>query len=248
MKNVLLLALLMWAFVGCRETERPITVFLAGDSTVADKPYREGNPEKGWGQVFPLYFKDGVRVANHAVNGRSTKSFIDEGRWAALLSEVTAGDYVFIEFGHNDSKVESEERHAAADGAYSDNLRRFVSDVRALDATPVLLTPIVRRRFDEQGRFYDTHEGYPDAVRKVAAELDVVLIDLHKSTQQMLVGFGPEASKKLFLHIDTTEYPNLKQALADDTHLSAYGAFKVADMVVAELKVSLAELAAYLKE
>ena len=248
MKNVLLLTLLMWAFVGCRETERPLTVFLAGDSTVADKPYREGNPEKGWGQVFPLYFKDGVRVVNHAVNGRSTKSFIDEGRWTALLSEVAAGDYVFIEFGHNDSKVESEERYAAADGAYSDNLRRFVADVRALDATPVLLTPIVRRRFDEQGRFYDTHEAYPGAVRKVAGELDVLLIDLHKSTEELLIRFGPETSKNLFLHIDINEYQHLQKPIVDDTHLSAYGAFKVADMVAAELKVSLAELAAYLKE
>jgi len=111
-----------------------------------------------------------------------------------------------------------------------------------------LLTPIVRRRFDEQGRFYDTHEAYPGAVRKVAGELDVLLIDLHKSTEELLIRFGPETSKNLFLHIDINEYQHLQKPIVDDTHLSAYGAFKVADMVAAELKVSLAELAAYLKE
>lgn len=248
MKNFLSLGLFVLTLTGCLQNEQPITVFLAGDSTVADKPYRDGNPEKGWGQVFPLYFMEGVRVENHAVNGRSTKSFIDEGRWQDLLNEVREGDYVFIEFGHNDSKIESEKRYAAAEGAYSDNLRRFVSDVRDREGIPVLLTPIVRRRFDEQGVFYDTHEGYPDAVRKVAAELDVVLIDLHKSTWQMLVDFGPEASKKLFLHIDTTEYGNLKQALADDTHLSPYGAFKVADLVAADLKKFIPKLAGFLKK
>lgn len=248
MKKILFAGLLLLTIFGCGEEKEKLWVFLAGDSTVANKPYREGNPEKGWGQVLPLYFNDGVVVDNHAVNGRSTKSFIDEGKWDSLISMVKPGDYVFIEFGHNDAKISDSTRYAAADGAYSDNLRRFVADIRAKEATPVLLSPIMRRRFDDKGVFYDTHGGYPDAVRSVADELDVVLIDLHKSTQTMLVSFGEEASKKLFLHVDTNEYAHLDKPIIDDTHLSAYGAFKVADMLAAAIKRELPELAAYLKE
>lgn len=233
--------------VACQPKDETITLFLAGDSTVADKPYKEGNPEKGWGQVFPLYFEEGVKVENHAVNGRSTKSFKDQGRWDLILERLSAGDYVFIEFGHNDSKGHDTTRYAAADGAYKEHLRQFVLDVREREATPVLLTPIVRRRFDEQGQFYDTHGDYPDAVREVAQEMDVFLIDLHTSTRLMVEQFGEEHSKNLFLHIDVKEYAHLQKPIEDDTHLSAYGAFKVADMVVGQLKGRDPNLASFFK-
>lgn len=225
-----------------------ITIFLAGDSTVADKPYRNGNPEKGWGQIFPLYFKQGVRIENHAVNGRSTKSFIDEGRWDSLMSKVKPGDYLLIEFGHNDAKSEDPKRYAAAETDYANNLKRFVNDVRQKGAIPVLATPIVRRRFNDEGLFYDTHGQYPNAVRKVAAETNTVLFDLHQSTKHLMEHMGPEKSKFLYLHIDTTEYQHLEKPLVDDTHLSAYGAFRVCDMVAVQIREKIPALGKYLKD
>jgi len=248
MKSIFWLSAWIVLAVSCQPKNESITLFLAGDSTVANKPYLQGNPEKGWGQVFPLYFEEGVKIENHAVNGRSTKSFMDEGRWEVLLQNVAPGDYVFIEFGHNDSKSQDTTRFASAYGAYSDNLRQFVEDVRNLKATPILLTPIVRRNFDELGQFYDTHGDYPEAVRKVASDMDVLLIDLHAATQVMVEQFGQEASKKLFLHIEVKEYAHLEAPIADDTHLSAYGAFKVADMVVADLKKKTPELVPFFKK
>lgn len=228
--------------------QKEITIFLAGDSTVANKPFRNGNPEKGWGQILPLYFKPGVRIDNHAVNGRSTKSFIDEGRWDSLISKVQAGDYVIIEFGHNDEKSEDPKRYAPAETDYSNNLRRFIIDVRNKNAVPILATPIARRRFNEEGLFYDTHGTYPDAVRKVAAETGVILIDLHKTSCCMVERFGSEKSKLLYLHIDTIEYEHLKKPIMDDTHLSPYGGFKICDLVVAGLREKVPLLAGYLRE
>jgi lysophospholipase L1-like esterase len=143
---------------------------LVGDSTMADKPIDPPNPERGWGQLLPQLFKEPARVVNHAVNGRSSKSFRDEGRWANLLAQLEAGDFVLIEFGHNDEKKEDPKRYAAADTDYKENLRRFIREVRAKGAAPLLATPINRRKFDAQGHLSETHGAYPDAMRAVAAE------------------------------------------------------------------------------
>jgi lysophospholipase L1-like esterase len=233
---------------GLKEEGKEITIFLIGNSTVADKPYKDGNPEKGWGQVFPLYFKEGVKIENHAVNGRSTKSFIDEGRWDAVMSRLKAGDYVFIEFGHNDSKKEDPSRYAAAQTDYRKTLQRFIADVRGKEAIPVLATPIVRRRFDADGKLVETHGAYPLVVREVAKEKQVPLLDLHQKTKVMVGSFGEEKSKSLFLHIEPFEYENLKEKITDDTHLSAYGAFKVCDLVVEEIRENLNGLRLFLKD
>ena len=228
--------------------QQEVTIFLVGNSTVADKPYRNGNPEKGWGQVFPLHFKEGIKVENHAVNGRSTKSFIDEGRWSEVVNRLQKGDYVFIEFGHNDAKSQDPKRYAPAETTYRKNLEKFISDVRSKGGIPVLATPIVRRKFDEKGRLTETHGDYPEVVREVAKEHKVPLVDLHLKTKEMLQTFGKERSKKLFLHIEPGEYESLPEGIKDDTHLSAYGAFKVSDMVTEEIKKSIPGLARYLKE
>lgn len=121
---VLLIYLFFFSYVV--DQDNKITVFLAGDSTMANKPYQPGNPEKGWGQVFPLYLKEGVTVENRAINGRSTKSFRDEGHWEKLIHQVKPGDFVIIQFGHNDQKTDSPERYAAADGEYRENLIQFL--------------------------------------------------------------------------------------------------------------------------
>ncbi len=220
---------------------------MIGNSTMADKPYANGNPEKGWGQVFPLYFKEGIKIENQAVNGRSTKSFIDEGRWDSVLQKIKPGDYVIMEFGHNDEKKDDPKRYAAPRTDYRTNLIKFISETRSKGGTPVLATPIVRRRFDENGNFYDTHGEYPVVARELAKEYNVPLLDLHKKTEQMLKEYGIELSKKLYLHISMVEYKSLPEGRTDDTHLSAYGAFKICDLAVEELKISLPELVKWLK-
>ncbi|WP_026955711.1 rhamnogalacturonan acetylesterase [Algoriphagus vanfongensis] len=238
--------LFLWLWMSIHQ-EKDVAFYMVGDSTMADKPYAGSNPEKGWGQVFPLYFKEGIRFENHAMNGRSTKSFRAEGRWDVVMERLKAGDYVIIEFGHNDQKINSEDRYAFADSTYRDNLIRFVEEVRSKKANPVLATPISRRSFDENGVLTDTHGRYSEVVREVADELDVPLFDLHSKTVDLLEQFGVEKSKELFLHYKPGDYERFPKGVEDNTHLSPTGAFKVADLAVEELKRELPELVAYLK-
>jgi len=241
--TIFFLILLTFSFIQKKE----VTIFLAGDSTMADKPYGNGNPEKGWGQVFPLYLVDGIHVENHAVNGRSTKSFRDEGKWAVLLDKMQPGDYVIIEFGHNDQKIQDTTRYADADTNYRQNLIRFVEEVRQKGGIPVLATPIVRRRYNENGEFYDTHGRYPEVVREVAESKQVPVLDLHALTKELLIQYGEEDSKRLFLHINPGEYGSLPEGRQDDTHLSAVGAFRVCDLVKSEIMQNIPELTVYFK-
>src|SRR5215467_3078270 len=144
----------------------PIVIYLAGDSTMAQKT-ADKRPETGWGEYLQSQFDNAkIRIENHAQNGRSTKSFIDEGRWQTIVERLRKGDYVFIEFGHNDEKSEDPTRYAAPRTDYRNNLIRFITDVRRKQAFPVLLTPIVRRRFNEKGELLDTHGEYPTVVRE----------------------------------------------------------------------------------
>ena len=151
-----------------------IKIFLIGDSTMANKPLAD-NPERGWGQLLPLYFNDNVEIENYAVNGRSTKSFIDEGRWEKVYNKLRPGDYVFIQFGHNDEKINDPKRYAAPHGAYKNILIKFVKDAMEKGAVPVLITPVNRRKFDPAGNLVDTHGDYPGVVREAAEEEKVAL-------------------------------------------------------------------------
>ncbi len=228
-----------------QESKTAPQIFLIGDSTMADKPLAD-NPERGWGQLLPIFFDKSVSIKNHAVNGRSTKSFIDEGRWNTVLSQLKKDDWVFIQFGHNDEKKEDPTRYAAPQTGYKNNLTRFVNDVRAKGANPILLTPVMRRRFDAQGKFFDTHEDYPAVVRSLAKDLKVPLIDLHRTTQTLIEDHGIEGSKQIFLHIAAGAYKSLPEGKIDDTHFSEYGAKKVAGLVVANLRSTFSPLAQYL--
>lgn len=214
--------------------DRPVHVFMIGDSTMADKPL-EDNPERGWGQLFSEYFDKDVLVFNHAVNGRSSKSFIDEGRWQVVLDSLDAGDVLFIQFGHNDEKDYDSTRYAAPFGVYQENLAKFVAEARNARAIPILLTPVVRRRFDENGRFYDTHGDYPRAAKEIAAKLDVPLIDLHTMSWELLENMGEEESKELFLWIEPGVYDSLPEGRQDDTHFSEFGARRMAGLVAEAL-------------
>ena len=137
-------------------------LFMAGDSTMADKPL--DLPERGWGMVLPRYFKDPAVVRNHAVNGRSTKSFIDEGRWQAVVEQLREDDVVIVQFGHNDEKREDPARYTDPETTFRDNLRRFVSDVRARKASAILATPVARRKFDASGALDATMLARPDSI------------------------------------------------------------------------------------
>ncbi|HSP82742.1 MAG TPA: rhamnogalacturonan acetylesterase [Gillisia sp.] len=239
---------LLWSLTSMSQEKCDITIFLIGDSTLADKPYAGSNPEKGWGQVLPLYFKNGMVVENHAVNGRSTKSFRDEGRWDTIQQKLNPGDYVLIQFGHNDQKKESPDRYAAADTDYRSNLVRYITETRAKGAKPIIATPVSRRSFDEKGVLEDTHGRYSEVVKEVAREHKVPLLDLHKRTVEVIEQFGVERSKELFLHYNSGDYDKFPEGKEDNTHLSPTGAFKVADLAIKELKREVPELAVFLKE
>lgn len=239
---------LLVLLVAFAQREKEITIFMIGDSTMANKPYAGSNPEKGWGQVFGLYFKEGVIVDNHALNGRSTKSFRDEGHWQKVYDQIQPGDYVIIEFGHNDQKEKSPDRYAAPDTDYRENLIRYIQETYQKGGKPVLATPISRRSFDENGTLTDTHGRYSEVVREVAEAYHVPLFDLHKQTIALLEQFGVEKSKELFLHYRPGDYERFPEGKADDTHLSPTGAFKVCDLAVQELKRELPELILFLKD
>lgn len=225
----------------------PVTVFLAGDSTCATK-LAEKRPETGWGEMFGKFFKGGkVAIDNRAMNGRSTKTFISEGRWQAIIDALKKGDYVFIQFGHNDSSKEKGERYTPPED-YRKNLIKFVEEVRAKQANPVLLTPVMRRRFDKDGKFYDTHGEYPDIVRAVAKEQKVPLIDMHRKSEKLIVGYGVEGSKKLFLVLKEGESPNYPKGLDDNTHFSPLGAEEMAKLVVEGIRETKIGLRKYLKK
>lgn len=204
---------------------------MIGDSTMANKPLEE-NPERGWGQLFPMYWDESVEIHNHAKNGRSTKSFREEGLWEEVLQQLKPDDWVFIQFGHNDSKSEDPKRYAAPQTDYRQNLIRYIKEARAKGAKPLLLTPIMRRSFDENGNFQDTHGEYPRVVREVAVQENVPLIDLHRATEPLIVSHGVEGSKKLFLWFTKGYYDKLPEGKQDNTHFSAYGAKRVAALAM----------------
>lgn len=225
----------------------PVRLFLAGDSTCAEK-LPEKRPETGWGEMLGKHFKDGfVRVENRAANGRSTKTFISEGRWQKILDDMKKGDWVFIQFGHNDESKEKGERYSPPD-QFRANLIRFVDDVQAKKGNIVLLTPVVRRRFDKNGKFYDSHGEYPDIVRSVAAERKVQLIDMQKKTEALVVKYGVKGSRSLFLQLKPGENPNYPNGVDDNTHFNPKGADEAAALVVKGIRELKLKIAKHLKK
>jgi lysophospholipase L1-like esterase len=226
--------------------KQPVTIFLAGDSTCAMKQ-PDKRPETGWGEMLGQYFKEGtVKIENRAMNGRSTKTFISEGRWKAIVNDLRKGDYVFIQFGHNDESKEKGERYTPPED-YRKNLVRFVEEVRAKNANPVLLTPVMRRRFDKDGNFVDTHGEYPDIVRSVAKEQNIPLIDMHRKSEAVIKKYGPEDSRKLFLQLKAGENPNYPNGVEDNTHFNPFGANEMAKLAVEGIREDKLKLRKHLK-
>jgi len=217
-----------------------IKVYLIGDSTMANKQVKT-YPETGWGMPFSWFFDQTVTVDNRAQNGRSTKSFIAEKRWDDVEKNLKEGDYVFVQFGHND-EVPTKKTYTPED-EFKANLVKFITETRNKKATPVLLTPVARRKFDASGNVLGTHDAYSALVRQVAADQNVPLIDLDKEWQAVIQKYGVENSKMLFNHLAPGENPNYPGGKEDDTHFNELGARKVAQIVLADIKALKLELA-----
>ena len=213
------------------------TIHLMGDSTMAEKDLSDGKLERGWGMMFPNFVDDTFRVVNYAQNGRSTKSFIDKGLWDIVEYALQPGDYVFIQFGHNDSKADDPERYAPAFGAYQENLRTFIRGAREKGATPVLLTPVARRWFKNGKLDRNCHTDYPAAMKQVAEEMGVTLLDITTPTLDWIESIGDEASKAYFM---------ISTGNDDNTHTVASGARKVTEIVCDALKAQVPAIGEHL--
>jgi lysophospholipase L1-like esterase len=206
-----------------------VTVFLAGDSTVTDQS-AEGYPYAGWGQMLPHCFNASAAVSNHAMSGRSSKSFIDEGRLEAILQVIRPNDYLFIQFGHNDQKPDAE-RRTEPETTYKQYLKKYIDAARERGAYPVLITPVHRRNFNESGRIVSTHGDYLQAIIDLGAAEDVPVIDLADKTRLLYEYYGEERSKRLFLWAVPGEFPKHPTGASDNTHFQEYGAIQVAKLV-----------------
>lgn len=244
------------------KADNVVTVFMIGDSTMANKSLDADNQERGWGHVLGGFFSENIRVENHAVNGRSSKSFIDEGRWQEVLNRIRPGDYVLIQFGHNDEKAD-EKRHTDPGTTFDANLRKFVTETRSKGGIPVLFNSIVRRNFGENAnaiaaddvrsekstaveegdKLVDTHGKYLDSPRNVAREMKVCFIDLNDATRKLVESYGVEGSKRLFMWIPEGVSPACPKGRQDNTHLNVFGARKVASLAADSLASHFPELA-----
>ena len=193
-----------------------------------------------------MYFSDEVRVRNLARNGRSSKSFRDEGLWAPVLEELRPGDYVIIQFGHNDEKYLDAKRYTEPFGSYKEGLAQYASEVLERGGHPILATPIVRRKYVFYGEPEDTHMSYPAAVRELAREMQLPLLDLQARSAELVKILGPERAKELYLHMESDEFKRWP-GRQDDTHLNAYGASRICDLATQEMRCAVPDLARWLK-
>jgi lysophospholipase L1-like esterase len=208
---------------------RRIHLFLAGDSTVADYPPDKA-PMAGWGQMLPFYLTDDVVVENHAANGRSSKSFVQEGRLERIREQIQEGDYLFVQFAHNDEKPHG----TGPFTTFQEYLKQYIDGARHRGATPVLVTPVHRRLF-EDGKLKMSHGEYPAAIVQLAEREEVPLIDLMARTQSLYESLGEEGSKRLFVWLRPGEHPNYPEGVQDNTHFHECGAKEVARLVVEEM-------------
>jgi pectinesterase len=228
MKKHLVLSIALAVCAAFIKPDKKITIWMIGDSTMANKQ-EKAFPETGWGMAFGQFFNKDVTIDNRAQNGRSTLSFINEKRWDEVYNNLKEGDYVFIEFGHNDEKIDKPGVGVSID-EYKKNLSRFVNEARSKKAIPVLLTPITRRSF-KNGVFTETHGLYPDAVRTVADSLHVPLIDMHKKSIALITSMGDEPSKALYNYLEAG-HKNYPEGKKDDTHFSPLGAKKIVKYLI----------------
>lgn len=223
------------------KVEDQVTVFLAGNSTVVDQ---DDEPWASWGQMIPRFFKPGVSFANHAESGLTLGSFLGGKRLEKVLSVMKKGDYLFIEFGHNDQKDKG-----ADDGAwksYTTRFKLFISETRKKGGIPVVVTSTSRRSFDNSGKVNNTLGDFPAAARKVAQDEGVALIDLNEMSKTFYEALGAESSTKAFVHYPANTYPGQTKALADNTHFNPYGAYELAKCVIEGIRANKLGITSYL--
>lgn len=237
------LCLLCTAFIS---GQKPIKVWMIGDSTMCDYESSKA-PLTGWGMPFAGFFNTEVQLNNRAKGGRSTRTFISENRWANVADSLSKGDYVLIQFGHNDEAKEEKykERYTSVPD-YKTNLARFIKESRAKNAVPVLITPVSRMSFDKEGHAKETHAEYTAAVYEVAKMYAVPLIDLDRDSRALFENMGPVASKKLFMQLEPGVHPNYPEGKKDNTHFNEFGARKIAQLVLSEMKKQQLELCKYI--
>nr|MBP7471903.1 rhamnogalacturonan acetylesterase [Prevotella sp.] len=246
MKQLLKYLVLLICVLTLTSSSKHTTIFVIGDSTAAEKSNADTNPERGWAMVLQGFFTENVSIDNHAVNGRSSKSFIDEGRWQKVLDKIVPGDYVIIQFGHNDEKPKAD-RHTDPGSTFDDNLRRFVRETRAKGGIPILMNAVVRRNFyskpdgnddDEKLRntvndgdeivnsdtLIDTHGAYIVSPRVVAQQENCIFIDANKITHDIEQSMGVKGSRKLHMWFTPGEIASIPKGRKDNTHYNVYGA------------------------
>ena len=232
-KHFLALALIC-IFSAATIKDEPVKVYLIGDSTMAIKR-PETYPETGWGMPFVQFFDSTVVIDNRAQNGRSSRTFIEEGRWSPVVEALKPGDYVFIQFGHNDEIPTK--KSATTKEQFKSYLIKYVSDTRSKKAQPILLTSMARRKFDEKAKVVGTHDEYAQIVRNVAKETKTPLIDMDPKSQKLLQDLGQDKSALLFNHLLPEEHPNYPKGKSDDTHFNELGARLMAQIVLSEIKL-----------
>lgn len=218
------------------------TIFLCGNSTVVDQ---EKEPWASWGQMITRFFNDSISFANYAESGESANTFIGAKRLAKALTQMKTGDYIFIEFGHNDQKQKGPGKGAYY--SYMTSLKIFIDEARARGAHPILITPTQRRRFNSEGKIVNTHGEYPEAMRWLADKENIPVIDLNEITRTLYESMGVEQSKKLFVHYPAGTWPGQTNDLADNTHFNPFGAYEVAKCVIEGMKTATPELMKYLR-
>lgn len=223
-------------------------IFWAADSTVQTNDYST-YPQTGIGQVFTMFVKDDIQVKNHAKNGRSTKSFMDEGRLAKIEEEINTGDYLFIQFGHNDEKNEDPTRYTEPFSTFMENLEIYIDVARKHGATPVLITPLERRCFvDEKHLGIGAHSDYVAAMKQTAEKNEVALLDLYSLSRAELKKAGEVESRKWYMYFDKGIYKNYPEGKTDNTHLRYDGAVLYASLIAKELAAQGGELKNLLKD
>ncbi|MBC8985117.1 rhamnogalacturonan acetylesterase [Pedobacter sp. N36a] len=225
---------------------KPTVVWMIGDSTMCLYESSKA-PLTGWGMPFAGFFNADLQFNNRAKGGRSTRTFLSEQRWLNVADSLNQGDYVLIQFGHNDEAKEEryKDRYTAV-ADYKVNLARFIQESRAKAAIPVLITPVSRMSFDKSRQTKETHAEYTTAVYEVAKMYGVPLIDLDRDSRALYQKMGPEATKKLFMQLEPGAHPNYPEGKKDNTHFNEFGARKIAQLVLSEMKKQQLELCNYI--
>ncbi len=269
MKKILIAVLALLVLTAATQ-QKVTTVFIIGDSTAAKKDLSKGSPERGWGMALQCYFDEAfIRIDNHAQNGRSSKDFRDKGLWQKVLDKIQPGDYVIIQFGHNDEKKTDASRYTQPGSTFNANIARYINETRAKGGIPVVMNPVVRRNFTtkgtrvaddeslrnttfkdggkdkEDGVLKDTHKLYAVAPREVADSMNCLFVDATKITHDLEQGLGVEGSKKLHMWYLPGEHPAVPDGKQDNTHYNIYGAHQVAKLLADALCQEIPLLSKY---